>query len=298
MDELGAILRDAREAKGLTLAAVQNRTRITTRFLEALENGQYDLLPTPVHVRGYLRNYARCLGLDPQPLLERYELSQNRRPAPVAASVEDISPDHPLPDRRDQPFFNPVNVQLGPDSGRRDRDATLRLIIIVALLIALGLVANRFVPLLLGRGDGSQELAGSLTDAVSEIINNEPATPTPPPEETATGEPVVSTSRNNQPAAGPTPTPTRPPLPATMERIRLRLEITERTWMQVAIDGEVVFEGLARRGEGPFEWEALQEARFLTGNAIGVFVTINDVPLGKLGGRGEVVDETWSTTGQ
>lgn len=296
MDELGAILRDAREAKGLTLAEVQNRTRITTRFLEALENGQYEVLPTPVHVRGYLRNYARCLGLDPQPLLERYELSQNRRPAPVSTNVVDISPEHPLPDRRDQPFFNPVNTQLGPDSGRRDRDATLRVIIIVALLIALGLVANRFVPLILGQGDGSEALAENLMDAVSGIINSE--SPATPPAADATSEPVVSTSRNNQTEAGLTPTPTRPPLPATMERIRLRLEITERTWMQVTIDGEVVFEGLARRGEGPFEWEALQEARFLTGNAIGVFVTINDVSLGKLGGRGEVVDETWAVTGQ
>ncbi|MCA9994966.1 MAG: helix-turn-helix domain-containing protein, partial [Anaerolineales bacterium] len=72
MDELGQILREARENKGLTLEEVQAETRIHARFLTALEKGDYAVLPTPVHVRGFLRNYARFLGLDPQPLLARY----------------------------------------------------------------------------------------------------------------------------------------------------------------------------------------------------------------------------------
>ena len=72
MDELGHILREARETKGLTLAEAQEETRINSKYLAALENGEYDKLPTPVHVRGFLRNYARFLGLDSQPLLERY----------------------------------------------------------------------------------------------------------------------------------------------------------------------------------------------------------------------------------
>ncbi|NHZ71509.1 MAG: helix-turn-helix domain-containing protein, partial [Aquificales bacterium] len=74
MDELGHILREARETKGLTLEEAQEKTRINSKYLDALENSEYDKLPTPVHVRGFLRNYARFLGLDPQPLLERYEL--------------------------------------------------------------------------------------------------------------------------------------------------------------------------------------------------------------------------------
>jgi hypothetical protein len=65
----------------------------------------------------------------------------------------------------------------------------------------------------------------------------------------------------------------------------------------VTIDDEVVFEGLARRGDDPYEWDAQQSVTLLTGNANGVFVTINDIELGKLGGRGEVVEETWNTTG-
>jgi hypothetical protein len=66
--------------------------------------------------------------------------------------------------------------------------------------------------------------------------------------------------------------------------------------MRVTIDDEVVFQGIAKNGDPPYEYEAQQSAIFLTGNGIGVFVTVNDIALGRLGGRGEVVEETWTTT--
>ena len=106
---------------------------------------------------------------------------------------------------------------------------------------------------------------------------------------------ITSTGRNVVDI--PTATPTRPSLPATFDVIRLRLDITERTWMRVTIDDEVVFEGMARKGDDPYQWEAQKGVTLLTGNASGIYVTINDIELGKLGGRGEVVEETWNTTG-
>jgi hypothetical protein len=81
-----------------------------------------------------------------------------------------------------------------------------------------------------------------------------------------------------------------------MESIPLKLEITERTWMEVTIDGDVVFTGIALPSDPPYEWEAQEEAKVVTGNAIGIFVTIGDIPLGRLGGRGENVEEIWQTT--
>ena len=299
MDELGTLLREAREARGVTLAEAQEATKINSRYLEALEEGQYDVLPSEVHVRGYLRNYARYLRLDPKPLLDRYELNRDsRRLAPPPPEVdEDLSALGPLDAPEEQVFFDPVNVDVG-GGARRDSGSGLRIIIIVALLISITIVALRFVPMLIGNGDGSEALTGGIEEAVSAITNADD----PPPE--ATTDPaiipgaagvVTSTSRNAE-LVLPTPTATRPTLPATMETIQMRLDVTERTWMRVTIDGEMVFEGLARSGDEPYIWEALQEAQLLTGNAIGIFVTINDVPLGKLGGRGEVVDETWITT--
>ena len=85
MDELGQILSQARENKGLTVEDVQQATRINAHYIEALENGEYEVLPTPVHVRGFLRNYARYLSLDPAPLLERYETYQSQQPLPPPA---------------------------------------------------------------------------------------------------------------------------------------------------------------------------------------------------------------------
>lgn len=301
MDELGAILREARETKGLTPVQVQEKTRISARFIEAMEEGRYQDLPTPVHVRGFLKNYARFLGLDAQPLLARYELSQNHRPPPISTKPNhDITPGKPLPSREDQPFFNPVNVELG-DEPVSPSDTIMRWAIIVALIIFLVLIANRFVPMLRGEGDGSAAITEGLTEAVNNIINN---SPTPTSEVVVSeGDPllggggVITSTTNNifEEEAVPTITPTRPALPATMETVRLRLEVTERTWLQVTVDGQVAYEGLARSGD-VFEWEAEQSARLVTGNAIGVFVTINDVALGKLGGRGQVTDDTWTTT--
>ncbi len=305
MDELGNILREAREAKGLTLSEVQEQTRISAKFLTAMENGQYDLLPTPVHVKGYLRNYARFLSLDPAPILDRYEVGSDRKskkkPKPTPATYNGDLPDGPpLPIRDDQPFFDPVNVEL---SGKKvSNSGTIqRLVLILALLIALALIANRFIPLLTGNGDGSEAVTNSISETVNNIINNDNAGSdfaTATPDLTlipGAGEVITSTGRND--IELPTVTPTRPSLPATFDVIRLRLDITERTWMRVTIDGEVVFEGLARRGDDPYQWEAQQSATLLTGDANGIFVTINDIELGKLGGRGEVVDETWTTTG-
>lgn len=300
MDELGSLLREAREAKGLTLAEVQDEIRISSKYLEALENGQYEALPSQVHVKGYLRNYARFLNLDPKPLVDRYELNKDSRPQ--AAADQGLKDDpaldsiEPIPD---QVFFDPVNVELS-GGGRSSSGSTQRLIIIVALLITLALVANRFLPMLTRSGDNSSEvLTSSIQDVVSNIAN-EPTPVSTPTSDTSiipgAGDPITSTSRNDA-IEIPTLTPTRPTLPVTLESIQLRLDVTERTWMRVTIDGEVVFEGLARNGDEPYFWDAQEEAQLLTGNAIGIFVTINDIELGRLGGRGEVVEETWTATG-
>jgi cytoskeletal protein RodZ len=302
LDEVGSLLREAREAKGLTLAEAHEGTRINTRFLEALENGQYDLLPTQVHIKGYLRNYARFLELDPEPLLIRYELNQGNRPG-SSATFQDESTvsDQPIAPVDDQPFFDPVNVDLSR-GGKRGLGSSQRWIIIIALVISLALIGNRFIPLITGNGDGSEAITNGIQEAVGNLTNNGDGDGAGEPTPAATlaplsGQVITSTSRND-PVRLPTMTPTRPSLPETMESILLQLDITERTWMQVAIDGEIVFEGLARRGDEPYIWEALEEAKLLSGNAAGIFVTINDVELGKLGGRGDVVDESWTSTGE
>lgn len=69
---LGNTLRQAREARELTLREVEWATRIKTEYLAALESEEFDSLPGAVYARGFLRSYAAYLGLDAEPLISEY----------------------------------------------------------------------------------------------------------------------------------------------------------------------------------------------------------------------------------
>ena len=69
MGELGSRLVRVREARGLTLEDAERDTRISRRYLEALEAEQFEVIPAPVYARGFLRSYSQYLGLDPQEML-------------------------------------------------------------------------------------------------------------------------------------------------------------------------------------------------------------------------------------
>lgn len=82
---LGHTLRAAREAKRWDLARAERETRIRTRYLAALEQGDYRDLPSPVYTRGFVRNYALYLGLDPELCLDLYRLEATPDEAPRPA---------------------------------------------------------------------------------------------------------------------------------------------------------------------------------------------------------------------
>ena len=64
MTELGKILREAREAKGLSYDDVQELTKIQKRYLEAIEEGNYEILPGQFYVRAFIRQYGETVGVD------------------------------------------------------------------------------------------------------------------------------------------------------------------------------------------------------------------------------------------
>jgi cytoskeletal protein RodZ len=72
--KLGEVLRTARESKGVDVARVERDTKIRTRYLSALERGDYRDLPGAVYTKGFLRNYGLYLGLDPEYLIDLYRL--------------------------------------------------------------------------------------------------------------------------------------------------------------------------------------------------------------------------------
>src|SRR5512141_1340254 len=91
MSELGSLLVRAREARGLTLEDAERDTRISRRYLQALESEQFEVIPAPVYARGFLRSYSQYLGLDPQEMLSlfpREDASEYGEPvAPTTHSV-------------------------------------------------------------------------------------------------------------------------------------------------------------------------------------------------------------------
>ena len=66
---LGETLQRARQARGITVEDAERATRIPRRYLEALEQENFAILPAPVYARGFLRSYSGYLGLDPAELL-------------------------------------------------------------------------------------------------------------------------------------------------------------------------------------------------------------------------------------
>ena len=69
---VGEMLYAARERKGVDLYRAERDTKIRLKYLEALEDGAYDELPPPVYTKGFLRNYALYLGLNPDEVIERW----------------------------------------------------------------------------------------------------------------------------------------------------------------------------------------------------------------------------------
>ncbi|MBE0465861.1 MAG: helix-turn-helix domain-containing protein [Candidatus Desulforudis sp.] len=89
---LGEVLKKAREAKDLSLDAVEEETKIRKKYLVALENNEYEILPGRVYVKAFLRTYSRFLGLDADAMMvefyreyppENRETAENRPTTPV-----------------------------------------------------------------------------------------------------------------------------------------------------------------------------------------------------------------------
>lgn len=114
--KLGEVLRSAREARGVDLARVERDTKIRSRYLSALERGEYRELPGAVYTKGFLRNYGSYLGLDTDYLIDLYRLESSTAP------VE--RPSAPVPPR--------------PIAGRRSRALVVTPGALLAALLTVG----------------------------------------------------------------------------------------------------------------------------------------------------------------
>lgn len=91
LESPGRRLAQARQAKGISEAKVADHLHLSVAMIHALENDQYDQLPSPVFVRGYIRNYARFLGIDDDAMLSLHEANSPQEliaPPPVRGGVQ------------------------------------------------------------------------------------------------------------------------------------------------------------------------------------------------------------------
>jgi cytoskeletal protein RodZ len=103
----GQALRDAREDLGVSLAEAERETRISRRYLEALEMEDAGSMPPAVYTRGFIRTYSQYLGLDPDAMLDAYGPQQ---------VIDDRVEIRPIPAEIDAPRsipFKPAVVLAG-----------------------------------------------------------------------------------------------------------------------------------------------------------------------------------------
>ena len=93
---VGRLLRDQREARGLSIVEIEKRLRIRRPYIEAIEQGRFDLLPGATYIPAFLRAYAKHVGLDPEKVLTAYTLSG---PVPIERPIA-LPADFPLVEKR------------------------------------------------------------------------------------------------------------------------------------------------------------------------------------------------------
>ncbi|MEN0076090.1 MAG: RodZ domain-containing protein [Paracraurococcus sp.] len=253
---LGTELRDARLALGLSVEDLARSLRIRRAYLEALEEGRLAGLPAPAYATGFLRAYARALGLDEAETVRRFRAA--------------VGPQAPRPG--DLVFPEPVP----------DRGAPAGATILLGALLALGAYIGWYA----WSGTGER-----LVDAVPPPpATGEAAAPAPP---NPAPNPTSANAAPAPPLPAPEALPAAPPAspaiaapgsPAPPEAGRILLRARGEAWIQVRDrqGGPLLVNRLLRPGE---TWQAPAKEGLLltTGNADGLEVLVDGEAVAGLG---------------
>jgi cytoskeletal protein RodZ len=319
MGDLGQLLRETREQKGVSLEEVEEVTRIRQKFLQALEEGDFGALPGEAYVKGFLRTYAVYLELDPEEVIAIYEGRKDEGKAAL-----------PQPG-----FFQPMDISMATPPWLTP-DLVIGALLIVVLLAFGSWATWHYLPstiktqLLAWRATATATPSPTATISVvlpsatptatpttmptatpTEMpIEMPTATPTPLPTAAAAVEPTSTpisaptstptSTPTETPISAPTSTPTSAPTdtstPGVPAGIEVELEIVEYAWLRVIVDGEEAFAGSLEAGTTR-TFRGRESIAMRCGNAGGVEAIVNGESLGLLGERGEVVDMEWFAEG-
>jgi cytoskeletal protein RodZ len=247
MATLGQQLKQSREEKGISLQEIAESTHISIRFLQAIENDAYDVLPGGVFNRAFVRKFARQVGFDEEQAVNLYQ--------------EQWQEQGGEPER---------GYQLGVDEPDfRQSSGNGLLLSFVALLVigSLAYAAYQYFTPTIPNSDGSA-VAG---------LNN-PASPGVTPTPSVTPEATASPSSNlpGSPTPGatasPTPSPT-PEAPGGAMRVQLTAPV-EEVWVKVYTDGKEAWKGILDPGQSR-EFDVSEEIILSIGRVHSLKIAIN-----------------------
>ncbi|MBL8152746.1 MAG: DUF4115 domain-containing protein [Anaerolineae bacterium] len=282
---LGRYLRETREAKELTLEDAEHALRIRQRTLEAFEQGQFIFSDaSTVQIRGFIRNYARFLGLDEDRVVAYYESAlqeathprrrSSRRQGPSAAHV----PTAPRRVTDTNPSLPAVPVAL--DRSTRRRSLVNSLLMLLTATASIAVIVFVVWQLL---GQPRQSDSGS-NEADTNILGQLPPTST-----------VIRVA--------PTLTPFSTPTPLALVQqsfsgsgIIVTVTMTQRSWLRASSDGVQRYQGIARPGE-ILEFSAQENVTINAANAEALSIVYNGQAQALFGGRGQRVDLVFTRTG-
>jgi len=184
MPEIGPTLRETRMRQGLEISDIEASTKIRAKYLRAIENEEWDLLPGPTFVKSFLRTYAEALDLDSRLLLEEYKSRY---------------------ERFDEHDARPSTTSRGTShssSGRERRPPPRRAHPGRWILLACAAMVVVIVFFLLGSGDDTPDRKG-VTSAVTETTAKTTQT-TAKAKTTAAEKPRTTAEKDAKPAAGKT----------------------------------------------------------------------------------------------
>jgi hypothetical protein len=163
MPDIGASLREARMRARIDVSQIEAQTKIRAKYLRALENEEWDLLPGPTYVKSFLRTYAEALDLDAKLLVDEYKLRHER-----LSEVE----------------LQPINA-AAPGRERRRQTPVLPPWFFIAVIF----IALVFALYLLG-GDPPNDDATAPAPTTPTTTQRPAAEPPPPPQQPAQPRPV------------------------------------------------------------------------------------------------------------
>lgn len=199
----GAWLRTQREARGVTIDAIAETSKISRRYLESLETDRFDALPAPVFVRGFLREYSRIVGLDADEVANFY---LHARPSTRERPGDALS-EQTLAERR---------------PSRRESLFGYGALLAALLVLFLGIAAAI-----------SWWVGGRSENAISSPEAGEQAAPIEPSGSQGAAAGAVPDESSSQP-------PSRQPSPVSAEAeepLRVELEFLQDCWVDVVVDG-------------------------------------------------------------